>query len=247
MPRKVFIADVAACEKTLISRISGVARGGDDGDVNFVFSPISNSPPIELSALALDVAKYPTGNTWMLFARSSDLPKGIEPALEELASSSVGSTLSELLLTVSKRLQKVLATVSEGDTLDIEDESDVEMCDGDEEAESDEMNFYGYSDLEDGSGATSPSTYRLSPENAAKLNRRIKEDLRAVRFAGFKLGILSGLKAESPTSVISMSIQASKLGLSEEALQAWDLDPSQYVVLLVRYSNGYKPFESSKY
>jgi ubiquitin-conjugating enzyme E2 Q len=246
MPRKAFIADVTAAADKPIPRISGVVRGDDDGDVNFVFSPVSDGLPIELSLLALDVSEYPTGNTFMIFARSSDLPKGVEVALEELASYSSGSTIGELLSTISERLQKVLATGSQGDPFSIDDGSDVEMADGDREDESEEEEeFYDeYSDLEDVPRLKTTSTYHCTPQNAAKLNRRIKEDLRAVRFAGFKLGILSGLKADSRTSVVSISIQGSKLGLSEEALQAWDLEPNQYVVLLIRYSDGYKPFET---
>jgi ubiquitin-conjugating enzyme E2 Q len=248
MPRKAFIADVTAATQNPVPRISGVVRGDDDGDVNFVFSPLSDGPPIELSALALDVSNYPVGNTWMVFARSSDLPKGVESALQDLASISAGSTVAELLSTVSERLQKVFATGAQGDPFSIEDSSDAEVVDEDPDEESEEERYFDeYSECEDGPRTTDTSTYRCVPQNAAKLNRRIKEDLRAVRFAGFKLGILSGLKADSRGSILSISIQASKLGLSEEALQAWDLEPNQYVVLLIRYSEGYKSFETSKF
>lgn len=248
MPRKAFIADVTAAAEKPSPRISGVVRGDDDGDVNFIFSPLSDGPPIELSALALEVSEYPEGNTWMIFARSSDLPKGVEAALGELASYAAGSTIAELLSKISERLQKVLATGSQGDPFSIEDGSDVEMVDDEQEEESEEEVYFDeYSDLEDGPRMNNTTNYRCTPQNAAKLNRRIKEDLRAVRFAGFKLGILQGLTADSRTSVLSISIQASKLGLSEEALQAWDLEPNQYVVLLIRYSDGYKSFETSKF
>ena len=184
----------------------------------------------------------------MIYARSSDLPKGVEAALGDLASFSAGSSIPDLLTTISERLQKILATGGASDPFSIDDGSDTEMVDGTADEESEEEEEYGYedfSDLEDGPRATATSsTYRYNPQNTAKLNRRIKEDLRAVKFAGFKLGILSGLKAESQTSLLSISIQASKLGLSEEALQAWDLEPNQYIVLLIRYSDGYKTFES---
>jgi ubiquitin-conjugating enzyme E2 Q len=52
------------------------------------------------------------------------------------------------------------------------------------------------------------------------------------------------MKADSVSSLISLSIRVAKLGLSEEALQAWDLEPNHYIVLLIRYSNGYKTFET---
>lgn len=247
MPRKAFIADLATASENPPSRMSGVARGGDDGDLNFIFTPLSDGPPIELSALALDVSEYPSGNTWMLYARSSVLPNGVEAALQDLAPASAGSTVTELLSTISSRLQNVLATGSQSDPLDIEDGSDMEMFDGQEDESDTEEEDYpeDYSDLEDGPRRnTSSTTSHSVPQDASKLNRRIKADLRAVRFAGFKIGILKGLTAESRTSILSISIKASKLGLSEEALQAWDLESNEYIVLLIRYSDGYRPFET---
>jgi ubiquitin-conjugating enzyme E2 Q len=249
MPRKAFIADVKAAAEKPIPRISAVGRGDDDGDVNFVFSPVSDALPIELSVLALEVSEYPEGNSWMIFARSSDLPTGVEAALQELVPYSAGSTVSELLSTISERLARVLATGSQGDPLSIDDATDVEMVDEDREDESEEdAQFFGEdSDFEDGPSSTTAYTYHHTPQNSAKINSRIKDDLRAVRFAGFKLGVINGLTAESRTSVVSISIQASKLGLSREALQAWDLEPNQYIVLLIRYSDGYKSFDSGKF
>jgi ubiquitin-conjugating enzyme E2 Q len=191
----------------------------------------------------------------MIFTKSSDIPKGVNEALQDVANFSAGMHIQELVQTISQRLTKLLATGSQADPLSIDDDdSDVQMLDGAEdgadEAEEESEEDYGAGfDSEDDDfgyvgGKASTSSYRLSPEVATKLNRRIKEDLRAVKFAGFKLGILSGLTAESQTSVLSISIQAAKLGLSDEAIQAWDLEPNQYIVLLIRYSAGYKTFNS---
>jgi ubiquitin-conjugating enzyme E2 Q len=211
----------------------------------------------------IDVSEYPEGNSFMLFTKSSEVPNGVNDVLEDVKNFSTGMKISELLLAISQRLQKVLASGTQADPFNVDDGSDVEMVDGggeesegeyeedDEEEEEDEP--FGYDDDDDGFGTFGPSdgkrlstssTYRISPEAAASINRRIRTDLRAAKFAGFKLGILSGMKAESHTSLLSISIQAAKLGLSDEALQAWDLEPQQYIVLLVRYSAGYKPYES---
>ena len=238
MPRKAFIADITAAAGQDIPRIISVDRGDDDGDINFVFSPLSG-PPIELCMIALEPSGYPKGNNYMIFARSSDPPKGVVHTLKEVEASSAGCTVAEVLSMTSERLQKVLATGAQGDPFNIIS-SDVEMIDEDcaedeGEEEDDDDDEYNYSDFEDGPRTATASTYRITLQNAATLNRRIKEDLRAVKFAGFKIGILSGLKAESRTSVVSISLQASKLGLSEEALQAWDLEQNQYVVLLSKY------------
>jgi ubiquitin-conjugating enzyme E2 Q len=198
----------------------------------------------------------------MIFTQSSEVPEGVDDALEALASVSVGMEVSDLITRISQRLQSVLATGSQAEPFHVDDSSDVVMVEDEELADGDDVDddndeddqYYdvgfpsdddGFADLRslDAKKPTT-STYHIGLEAAAILNRRIRVDLRAVKFAGFKLGILSGLKAESQTGILSISIQVSKLGLSEEVLQAWDLDLRKYLVLLVRYAGGYKSFEA---
>ena len=253
MTRKAFLADVAAASGKLIPNVTAVVRGDDDGDVNFNFVPPSGKP-FTIALLALDVAGYPAENYFMIFTNSSDIPNGVNAALEDVATLSAGMRITELVSTISTRLQSLLATGSKNAPfgIDDDDDADVDMIDSaaqDEDDESEEEGF-GYSDDDDTFGAFGNSNGvklsgagALTEEAAAALNRRIKEDLRLVRFSDFKFGVLSGMKADSHTSLLSISIQAAKLGLSEEALQAWDLLPHQYVVLLLKYSSGYKSFD----
>lgn len=195
----------------------------------------------------------------MVCTKSSDVPEGVSGALESIANFSTGMTVSEIITAIADRLQKLLVSGSVLDPITFSD-SDVEMQDDfatpeeNEEAESDDD--YEYPDHDDddhsfdgdafgdSSSKKSAGTYNISRDAAAILNTRIRRDLKTAKLAGFKIGILSGLKADSITSMVSISIQAAKLGLSEEALQAWDLEPKQYVVLLMRYAAGYKTFEA---
>ena len=55
MPRKAFLADVAAAAEKNIPNIIDVKRGDDDGDVNFVFVP-ANGAPIAVGMLALGMS-----------------------------------------------------------------------------------------------------------------------------------------------------------------------------------------------
>jgi ubiquitin-conjugating enzyme E2 Q len=187
----------------------------------------------------------------MIFTRSSEIPLGVNDTLEQLAQFSAGMRVPELLTTISQKLQTVLATGFRDAPFSINDESAVEMIDGDgEQSDGDDyedcdlFSEYGSDDFGPIGRHSSTTSYQLSPETAAKLNRRIREDLRAAKFAGFKLGILSGLRADSQTCLLSISVQVAKLGLSDEAIQAWDLEPQQYIILLMRYSSGYKDFEA---
>lgn len=252
MTRKAFLADVTSTSEKDIPNILDVKRGDDDGDVNFVYVPVTGAP-IAIGLLALDVSGYPAENNFMIFTKSSDIPPGVNEALEDIATFSAGLRIPELIQTVSQRLTKLLATGSQADPVSIDDDFDVQMLDGVDEGDDESEEDYGAGfDSEDDDnfgygppgGKASTSSFHLNPAMATKLNRRIKEDLRAVKFAGFKLGILSGLTAESQTSVLSISIQAAKVGLSDEAIQAWDLEPSQYIVILIRYSSGYKTFNA---
>ena len=199
----------------------------------------------------------------MIFTQSSEIPDGVNDVLEQAASASTGMEISELIANVAQRLQKTLATGSSRDPFDLDDSSDEKMfnndgqeSEGDDDFENDEDDDdqYGEADYasDDDFGAFKPlhvggstaSVRSVGVDAAAKLNRRIRSDLRAVKFAGFRIGILSGLKAESQTSLVSISIQVSKLGLSDEVLQAWDLSLHQHIVLLIRYASGYKEFEA---
>ena len=84
---------------------------------------------------------------------------------------------------------------------------------------------------------------QLDPEFAAQLNKRIVSDIKQLRDAGFRVGIIKGMKAESATSILSASLRIAKLGLSNEVLQAWNLERHHYITLLIQYSRGYVTYE----
>lgn len=52
------------------------------------------------------------------------------------------------------------------------------------------------------------------------------------------------MQAQATLNILSIAVHASKLGLSEEAMQAWNIEPTQYIILLVKYGAGYKAYES---
>ncbi len=185
----------------------------------------------------------------MVFTRSTDVPHMATSALQDIQNFSAGMRLPELITTISQRLTTVLTTGSKNDPFNVDD-SDHDMIDQEGAEETDEDIYdepYDYFD--DGAQAQSKSfalniTNFTNPKLTRQLNKRIRSDLRAAKFAGFSIGILNGMKADSVNSLLSLSIRVSKLELSEEVMQAWDLEPQQYVVLLVRYSCGYKTFDA---
>ncbi|PQE18799.1 ubiquitin conjugating enzyme protein [Rutstroemia sp. NJR-2017a WRK4] len=249
MARKAFLADVVAASEKNIPNVISISRGDDDGDINFCYIHEA-AEPVEIGLLAMDISEYPSGNTYMIFAKSDGAPEAVTSTLSQLEPSSAGMRLPDLISNISQKLQRALATGASNDPVSIDDEDD-EMEDAEDEESEDELDFPDQDEdfLDDRMNFThekalSSSRIKLGPEAIAKLNRRIRSDARAVRLAGFKIGVLSGMTAEAQSSILSISILAAKLGLSEEAMQAWDIEPQQYVVLLLRYTEGYKTFEN---
>ena len=140
---------------------------------------------------------------------------------------------------IAKMLGGVLAVGSNDDPFTI-DEDEMEM-DSASECE------YEYPDdgMDEDDAQTSNFAGRHKHQDLTKFKRRITHDLRAVHDAGFKLGVLKGMTPDAENSLLSISLRVRRLGLSEEAMQAWDLEPHQYIVLLIRFANGYKTFENA--
>jgi len=167
-----------------------------------------------------------------MYSETEDAPENVRNVLENLQNYSAGLRVSELISQIASELKKALADGSRDNPISLEDDMDDDdsVCYDD----------WSHSPIQD-----EGNTYiSINPEAAVRLNKRIREDLRAVRNAGFRIGILRGLKADSQASVLSISVQVSRLGLSDEAIQAWDLEKRQHVVLLIRYSAGYKSFDA---
>ncbi|KAE8445158.1 hypothetical protein EG329_013654 [Mollisiaceae sp. DMI_Dod_QoI] len=252
MPRKAFVADIQTAASEGIPGIKSVTRGADDNDVIVCFTP-SSGLPIEITIMATpDVASYPSESSFMAWTDTPGVPQAATDVIQDIGSTSLGVRLPDLITTISRKLQRALATGSRNDPLSIDD--DIEMLDAqqsDNESDPSATDF-GYETDHFGIEAGGPgqnaiisnARISLAPESAAKLNKRIRQDLRTAKFAGFGIGILTGMQADSVNSMLSLSIRVAKLGLSEEAIQAWDLEPQQYIVLIIRYMSGYKSFDS---
>lgn len=68
----------------------------------------------------------------------------------------------------------------------------------------------------------------------------MRSDLRVAKVAGFKVGYLGSL---SGTVVVTLSCRIGKLGISTGAMEAWDVRPTDFLVLLIRYRRGYTGLE----
>lgn len=242
MPRRQFVADLQkAQESTLPLGIINLLQGEDDGQFEFDFVG-DFGKPVKVTAMIPDLSEYPKSHEYMIFC-GDDAPPQIGAALQDTRGTA-RKTVFELIDIVSTNLTR-LSPDKDGDLQmedsqpydedQLEDEDDGDIYDSDHEA----FDF----------GAQQHTTPYAQPAPGAKLTTsdrvfraRIRSDLRATKDAGFKVGHLGGL-LDGYNSFVTVSIRMSKLGISEEAMQAWQVTPSDYLILLIQYPNGYKSNE----
>lgn len=207
----------------------------------------------------VDTSAYPKGNTYFLGIESISTPPGFARELEGIQGFLAGLTVQGLLSKTAATLRS-LATGSEEDPLHIDDD-DVIMSDSIENDYTTYPKYGSQEDVEDyededededndwspGSPFSdvfmSSTKTTLDPSILKAIQRRMRQDVTRAKLAGFRIGILAGMKAESADSILSVSIKVAHLGLSEQAIEAWDLEPHQYIVLLIHYAGPYVTFQ----
>lgn len=188
---------------------------------------------------------------YMVYTTAENIPAHISTALEDVAPLE-GLDVSQMLSKVARVLDAATAGFK-SNPLDLDDD-DLEMDDHDlsppeldEESDEDSLNPWSPKSPEHNPSASVADRYKASLPNSrpfsTSANRRIRSDLRAAKAAGFRVGHLGSLMDGAQLCIITLSIRVSKLGVSEEAMQAWHLDPNQYLILLIRYTAGYRPME----
>lgn len=126
-----------------------------------------------------------------------------------------------------------------GGSQDDEEDTDIESTD-----EFDDSIFDGAAPKSEPTIHTNSYTHGVS-SSRPQLRSRIRSDLQSAKNAGFKLAYHGGL-LDGYACHVTLSCRIQKLGISEEAMQAWELDPHQYLILIVYYPNGYKSYDELK-
>ncbi|KAF1977629.1 hypothetical protein BU23DRAFT_527166 [Bimuria novae-zelandiae CBS 107.79] len=234
MPRRQYIADLKKAEEGVsIAGISNVKNGDNDGEFTFVC--FADGKPYKLLALVPEVSDYPSDHMYMLIG-PDDAPESVANALSGIAESASGKNIEQLLEFASRKLD---STDKDGDQqmLDSQDFGDLAEEDSDDDVE----DFFP--DDDDVQKPFLMPSLKQSKDaytqSSAELRSRIRSDLRTAKAAGFKVGYLGGL-LEGGSCYVSVSCRIAKLGISEEAMQAWQVRPSEYLVVIFYYSNGYK-------
>ncbi|KAJ9193669.1 hypothetical protein DTO164E3_7761 [Paecilomyces variotii] len=234
MPRRDFIRDLDdVLSPGKYVYLTNIRAGADDGVLCFTY--LKEGPSIDLEAFVTDISSYPKDHSYFVYTTSENVPPAVTATIQEVQARSEGQSLSNFLSHLSDSIVDSLSPDNCFSTQASGHDSDTSIVDDDGE--------YDYNDewdepldIED---PFSDSEHVCSSMQGA-LKSKIRADLRLVKTAGFKVGVLGDL--DGPV-IISISCRIAKLGISDEAMQAWRVNPQQYLVLLIRYPSGYQEFQ----
>jgi len=241
MPRRQFLADFEAARVFgSVEFIDDLKTSDEDGQFTFSFEHPLSQVAVVINALISDVGDYPRSHEYYIFM-ADDAPQALCHAINSNLPSTRGKTVTELLKFVSSTLAASL-TDPDGDKVMPDSQHDSDLAEEDSEEDESE----GELDLDEGllrapSIMESPTTN--APTLSSPFRTRLNDDLRAAKAAGFKVGHLGPL-TDGQGAYVTLSCRIKKLGISEEAMQAWKIEPDEYLILLIQYSSGYKPLNS---
>jgi len=167
----------------------------------------------------------------------------VAAALDNITDAVTAKTIPEILELISVRLKSTdgdgdrqMSNSQEFDDFEEgEDEDDDDYFPGDDELMLSKPRIANFA-VESGEGST---------EATAAFRQRVRNDLLTAKSHGFKVGYLGGLM-NGLACYVTLSIRISKLGISEEAMQAWQVEPSEYLVAILHYPSGYKDMDKMK-
>ncbi|KAL8712654.1 MAG: hypothetical protein Q9220_003185 [cf. Caloplaca sp. 1 TL-2023] len=254
MPRKAFVNDLQQCIANFThARISGVNAGLEDGSLIFDYSvPPPAGVDVTIQALVTDVGDYPSSHMFMIFTTSENVPAHVSTIIENVGTLD-GFPIRKMLCRVTKYLDRAIDGSQRG-TIGSDDD-DTMMFDGHSpelsEAESLEGSEPESIDLSSPKSPIQSNNHSIArasstmgnpiPTSVTSLRRTIRSDLRKAKEAGFRIGHLGGLDGKAELCYLTLSVRVAKLRISDEAMQAWHLDPNLYFLLLIRYTGGYRP------
>ncbi|KAE8149999.1 hypothetical protein BDV25DRAFT_118841 [Aspergillus avenaceus] len=235
MPRKEFQGDlVQASVAGRFPHLKDIRAGEEHGSVLFTYTAPFIPQTIDFQTSVLDTHDYPDDHTYFTFAASDNIPENVSRAVDRLQSVPVGLTIDQFLEYVSGSIDEAL--LGEGSPLDPlhDDSSESEVSFGDD---------LGWDDF-DGRPmrpTNKAGVMKQIPQiDKAEALKQIHRDIGAVKKAGYRVGFYGEL---SGSPIISISCRIAKLGISKVAMQAWNVRPSQYFVLLLQYPSGYRSLD----
>ncbi|KAK4162250.1 ubiquitin-conjugating enzyme E2 Q2 [Cladorrhinum sp. PSN259] len=244
MTMKKFKADLSAAQQKVdngnIKGLEAIRSGISDGEVILVFNHPKLTEKVRIHALAQDTSEYPDTNAFMLYTEIDSPPEFVTEAVKDAADYMIGLSVYEMAIQVANSLNSRLNPKADVDTdCDAEPNSDEDPEDNPDADDDDDFDLDEYEYDEDAAfglpSVRPPPSKTFRPTVAsAHVLQRIRQDLKQVHNAGYKLGILENFARTAASGVFSISIKVGALALSEGAMEAWDLREDEYIILLIR-------------
>ena len=263
--RRAYKSDLDVVIGSLPSGVANVTPGEDDG-FSWLFHT-EGRPNVKIDMfisgtqacgmhlihspytdVLVDSEQYPSNHTFFVCA-ADDAPPHITAAIASM-SSVASRTVFDTITVLSTCLNFQASIGSASNPIEIEDDdilsaahlSDYHEDQVEQDSAEEDGDIYDVW-AEDTLGVLphpprTATTTQRGQVNASTVTLA-REDLKTCKNAGFKIGHL-GYVREDCSCYISVAIRVSKLGLSEEAMHAWALQPSNYLILLLHYPHGYK-------
>ncbi|KAJ5377718.1 uncharacterized protein N7496_005127 [Penicillium cataractarum] len=224
MPTKDFQRDLNEAKTPgQFPHLTRVRAGEGDGSISFTYTNPEEGDSFHFEAIVAGTFPYPhdypSSHTFFVYSTSDNVPAEITKAVDEIIPQSQGLSIHDALSTLDCVVSGVIqgsTPQSFGDVDDVEIPSDQDFED----------------DLEPTDWTEDEDSFLSSTQGSTKFHEAIRRDLRAVKLAGFKVGYhgdLAGL------IVVSVAMRIARMGLSDEAMTAWNVRPADYLVLLIRY------------
>ena len=250
MTRRKFNADLAVAVDQPVKHVSHISKGDDDGQVDFTYANDALTAPLPIRMIALDIDGYPDSSGFLAYTDSEDVPQSLLDVLNALPDSTGSKSVLDSLRLLSRQLTAALQSDTAGEELGSDLEmTDMDADDGDEHSpvtsEEDEEDYdYNFDDDDNTTFGLESTMPRTSSGSGTKITTRLVEDLRKAKQAGFKIGLLTDPDNGASDGLFSLSLPIKTLCLPQETLEAWEIESSDYLVLLCRFDAGYPPLDT---
>ena len=187
----------------------------------------------------------------MFFTNSENVDPSIHASVDTMSDYST-LKVSEMLAKVVKVLDKATAgsrlnpmNLSDGadDPMAITSDSSSELQEEIDDADYDSDDEAWSSKPPKIQQWTHSSTASIMTPDQKVSKARLRHDLQMAKDAGFRVSHAGSLATGGRDGFVMVAVRIAKLGISEEALDAWHMDPTQYFLILIRYTTGYQSFD----
>ena len=249
MGRKDFVADLRVAKQArLPPHFSDLVTGDEDGAFQFFYNvDQAGLIRVALNVCLDEISSYPREHNYFLFSDSENVPPRVQQAISDF--SSAGMRIEPMLIQLSKHLDRASCRRPDGEGSEEElddfpeedpDDSD-EHCHDDAEFDlGDEIHGQASINRAMIDRGAAPGIQR-SMEEMNIIRKKACDDLKRAKKAGFRVAYTGSLLRDN--TYLTISLRVARLGLQDDTLKAWDLDKSEYLMMIIQYKEGYRSLD----